>query len=212
MTESCGDPTVVEHAPATRRPRVSPRITIRTLLLLIAAAAPWLAYYSGRLAIERHRGVIEVLRQVEPELYPRGGDEYACLKVERNDGLPEFHCHLPPGSRYRLALICDGEYFIYRTLVPEHTVALEAGEHWILLDEGTQRLTVAVDGVVELDVPRRKAELIAGIATGVSDQFDQQWHRVDEPLYLLLRYDWLPKRRGGQQTDRGIALWIDRLE
>jgi hypothetical protein len=186
-------------------------------MLLIAVAAVWTAYYTGRKSIERDLVAIEAMHALAPELLVRNRNEYTCLQIDRADDIREFQCYLPAGRDYKLQLLWSKEFALDgKTLQPEISATMTAGYHQILLNQLPDKLVVTVDGEEVIDVPRKHPESISSASTGVSDRFESQWYPMNQPLTLVrLRETTNGQFLNGQFLNgagHGIALWIEMVE
>jgi hypothetical protein len=188
-----------------------PQFGLRTIMLLIAVAAVWTAYYTGRKSIERDLAAIESMHALAPELLVRNQNEYACLQIDRADHTREYLCYLPPGQ-YKLHLLWSKEFELAdQTLEPELSATMAGGNHQILLDELPDKLIVTVDGKIVMDVPRERPESSMTSFTGARDQFNSQWYPLSQPLTLVRLRE---SSNGLFKNDAGpgFALWIEKAE
>jgi hypothetical protein len=188
-----------------------PQFGLRTIMLLIAVAAVWTAYYTGRKSIKRDLAAIESMHALAPELFVRNQNEYACLQIDRLDHVREYQCYLPPGQ-YNLHLLWSKEFALSdKTLEPELSATMAAGEHQVLLDELPDKLIVTVDGKIAMDVPRERPESSLTSFTGARDQFNSQWYPLSQPLTLVRLRE---SSNGLFKNDAGpgFALWIEKAE
>lgn len=193
---------------ATPGERLLPQFGLRTLLLLIAAAAPWIAWYSGQKSIREQTQAIKTLHLLAPELYIRNVSEYACLAIDRGDDAREYDCFLPEGETYRLGLIWSKEFPSNGPLEAEESTTVAPGRHKIILDEQPERLTVTIDGNVVFDVPRPRPNSRSTSSSGVSERFENQWHAKDKPLVLLRMHE-VTNNASFKDPGLGVALWIE---
>ncbi len=177
-------------------------------MLLIAVSATWAACFTGRMSITRDSAAIEALHALAPELQIRNRHEYACLQIDRTDDIREFHCYLPLGHKYKLHLLWSKEFvFNDKEVQSKISETLTAGNHQILLKELPEQLTVFVDEIERINVPRKRPTSQSTSSTGVSERFNSQWYPLDQPLTLLR----LRESVNGQIVDDsgpGITLWI----
>ena len=178
-------------------------------MLLIAATAVWTAYYSGRKSIERDMVAIEGMHALAPELHIRNQNEYACLQVDRADDLREYKCYLPHGHQYNLHLQWSKEFELHeKQLQPDASVTISPGTHYVLMNELPDKLTVSVDDIEVMNVPRKRMASQGYASTGARDRFELQWHPLDRPL-TLLRMRPNVNGVGFNGKGPGIALWIE---
>lgn len=183
-------------------------------MLLIAAAAVWVAYFTGLSSIKRDLAAIEMMHQLAPELYVRNPSEYACLTIDRTDDIREFRCYLPPGHSYKLQLHWSKDFKIQEVdLEPEESVEIANGKHEILLNELPNRLTISLDGKEVIDVPRVPIKSRGTMSTGATGTFNEQWAPWKTTLPLLtLREVESGKTIDANQPGPGIRLWIESSE
>jgi hypothetical protein len=188
-----------------------PRFGLRSLLLLVAAVATWMSYYTGRQKIAETTRAIESLHAIAPELYVRNPDEYACLAIDRDDSIREYHCYLPPDRKYKINLVANKEFDQNEVVPPEFTAEIPPGEHRILLDEQHDKLIVRVGEQTLLEVPRKRPTTFSSSSTGASEGYQQQWHPIDAPL-LLVRLNEKVFSAKWDDPGPGIILWIERVK
>lgn len=186
-----------------------PRFGLRSLLLLIAAVATWMSYYTGQHKIAESLKAIESLHALAPELHVRDPNEYACLAIDRDDSIREYHCYLPLKGQYQINLVANQEFTMNDKVSPEFTAGIAPGEHRILLEETNDKLLVTVDDQPVFDISRKRPESTSLSWSGANEGYRQQWHPIDAPLSLLR----LTQRAANAKWDApgpGIILWIER--
>jgi hypothetical protein len=184
------------------------RFGLRTLLLLIACVAVWLAYFRAIDSISNDLKEIEVLHSLAPEVFVRKQDEYACLVIDRTDSIEEFHCYLPPGSDYQLNLNCHNHFEASQLGPAELSHPLSAGTYHIYLDYNLNRLVVRVDEKIVFDVSLpSNYDLGSNFSSGARTQFGLQWYDWERPLVLRSK---IPAKPNSSGKTAGYVLWIDR--
>lgn len=186
---------------------------IRTLLLMVACAATWVAYFSAERSIVADRTAIEKLHFYAPELEIRGSDEYSALQIDRAGSTKEFHCYLPPGPGYVLNLKWQEAFSFDSPKNPDLQWPLRPGTYRIKFEVGEQ-LKVLVDDNLVTAVHNPYSEISGnGFRTATNYQersttvvHSNQWKSVQSPLILLCR-QW---GKRFTKLDNGIALWIER--
>lgn len=177
-------------------------------MLLIAVAAVWTAYFTGRNSIKRDMLAIQAMHALAPELYVRNVNEYACLQIDRMDDIREYQCYLPPGHRYKLHLQWTKDFTLSdKVLTPDVSTDLSAGTHRVLLNEQSEALTVSIDGKEVFNVPKKRKRSVTS-STGANHRFGSQWYALDQPLTLIR----LRESNSGQirnDLGPGIALWVE---
>lgn len=188
-----------------------PRFGLRSLLLLVAAVAPWMSYYTGRQKISETLRALEGLHVFAPELHVRGPDEYACLAIDRDDSIREYHCYLPPNRSYQINLVAIKQIASNGKSVPEFTADIAPGEHRILLDEQSDKLIITIDGQSVFDIPRYRPTRNSVSWSGASEGYRQQWHPIGAPLSLIHLSE-MPPGYNWNSPRPGIILWIDQMK
>ncbi len=186
---------------------------IRALLLMVACAATWVAYFSAKRSIVADQIAIEKLHFYAPELEIRGDDEYSALQVDHAGDIKEYHCYLPQGRDYVLNLKWQEAFVFDSPANPDFQWPLRPGTYRIKFEFGEQ-IKVIVDDILIKAVPNPYTDIIGnGFRTATNFQertasvmHSGQWRSVESPLILLSR-QWGKKFT---QLDNGVALWIDR--
>ncbi len=185
-----------------------PKFRLRTLLLLIAATATWIAWFESRRTIQRETLALEQLHVLAPELLVRNEREYACLKIDRNDDFREFEYYLPQGRTYQLKLSSMEAIPEKGPWEVDEVVTIEAGRHRLIIDEDTNRIRISIDGKQVMDTPRQPLTGSSYSSNGASSSFTSQWYPLDKPL-LLIQLREYKNNRSSPLPVPGYVLWID---
>jgi hypothetical protein len=192
-----------------------PQFRLRSIMLLIATAAAWTAWYTGKSSIQREVQAISVIYPLQSDLLQADlhlrPNEYSCLLANMDSGNREYQCHLPPGREYELKFMWSKPFGLYdKSLSADVSRSIPAGKHQILLNEWPDKWVISVDGEVVMDIKRNRPTSNSSTSTGVSDRFDAQWHAIDQPLTLIR----LHENSNGkfQNAAPGIALWIETTD
>ncbi len=206
------EPVIPARAPA-RRPW---QIRLRTLLLLLAAVAVWLGYFSNRGQISFLESRIAALRPLAHELIIDDASQIAVVKLEElwyDEN--EWDVYLPEG-RYRLSLAT--RRIDDRGLAPaSSTGLLESGTHRLVLDQHRRgdgwQIAVTADGrpLCAADEPN-DWNPGHGSTGGGEYSLCQQLPR-DQPVILFRRRFHHPDATGGSTTPQGptegLLLWLE---
>jgi hypothetical protein len=204
--------------PARRRRRG--QLPLRTILLLVAAAAVWLTVVVNRREIARLEGRLPALRPLDRALVVADPSQFAVVRrsplwYDEN----VWDVSIPPGA-FRLALATRGVPPQEGLAPPSRTAPLAPGRRVVAIEnrpsdggDGGSRVVVTVDGAPALTVdepsgwdPRR-----GSMGGGTHDTSTQR--RADGPLVLLRRVFVLPAPNGQFTTPTepasGLLLWIE---
>jgi hypothetical protein len=200
------------------RPRAARRqISLRTLLLLTAAVAVWIAHAKNRYDNGRLSEQIAAMRPLARELAIEDPAQFAVVKnEERWYDQNDWKVHLPPGD-YELSLATRD--VVETGVTPAlKSVPLPAGLHEIAIektraDDKTWRVVVTVDGqeALRADEPA-DWDLGHGSSGGGLHSLSTQ-QPADAPLILFRRRFSVPQGKfsysAPQGPCNGILLWIE---
>ncbi len=192
------------------------QIGLRTLFLLMTAAAVWTVYFSNRHALRSYEERIASMRPLARELNVEDTAKIAVVKLESHwYDENRWGVYLPPG-KFRLCLatreIADAG------LAPVvKSVPLVSGRTILELEnvptnEGWQ-VRVTRDGAAILTADELKAwyPSVGSVGGGQFDRSEQL--PADKPVVLFRRRFSQPKPGGGSTTPAGptdgIMLWIE---
>lgn len=192
------------------------QIRLRTLLLLLAAVAVWLAYRSNRGQIEFLESRIAALQPLARELIIDDESQIAVVKLaELWYDENEWQVYLPEG-RYRLSLAT--RRIEERGLAPAASTAwLPAGTHHVVLEqrrrEDAWQIVVTADGKPLCAVEEPKDWNSSHGSTGGGEYSLSRQEPCDQPVVLFRRRFHQADGRGGSTTPpgptEGILLWIE---
>lgn len=205
----------------TNTPTRRAQFSLLTILLLIASAAVWMAFYSVSQDVQRMHSQLPGLRDVARELVIKDTQQYAAVfKAPTRWNEFIWNVYLPPvespQKSYKLCLAMDeiDETGLVDALA---SVAVGAGTHEIELryqrEKEQARLEVLVDGKPVTDEARPLDWESGSGSSGASQMTTSISQSVDEPLVLFRRRFMrkTSKQRSSvpNEPSEGILIWID---
>jgi hypothetical protein len=203
----------------TEPPRGRPlwQIGLRTLFLVMTAAAVWIVYVTNRYATENYEERIAAMRPLARELAVKDVAQVAVVKLE-----PYWYdenrwaVYLPEG-KYRLCL-ATSEVDESGLAPIVASAPISAGRHELTLEqepsENGWRVTVDSDGVPALTAEEPKAWYPARGSSGGSEFDMSKQVDADKPVVLFRRRFSQPGTGLGSSTPKGptdgIIVWIER--
>jgi hypothetical protein len=189
---------------------------LRTVFLLMAAIAVWMAYVINRREIATLEARIKAMQPLAHELIVDDPTKIAAVKLaEYWYDENRWDVYLP-GGRYRLCLATRG--VDDNGLAPVvKSRAITAGRHRLALEQQKEndawRVAVTLDGAVALAAAEPK-EWDPGTGSSGGGQYSlSEQFRVDQPT-VLFRRRFMRKDATGLMTTppgptEGILLWIE---
>ena len=203
-----------EDAPAAARPTGRRRwqVGLRTLVLLTAVIAAWMAYFFNKRQNAALAAQIEALVPLARDLVVNDPKQIAVVKLDdlwRQED--RWEIYLPDG-RYRLRLATHGIGAEGYAEVSEGA-ALSAGRHRLVVvqrsDGDASRVTARWDGT-ELIEKKEPAGWHSGNSLTTGGDYSVSEQLPPEGPLLLLRRRFLAPKGAIAAPGDGVLLWIER--